>query len=104
MRRSIFMLESVGHEFKGAACLRSLSALLCIVKSIMKAEEAMKLRSLKSVAVGLGIMLATVVAPVQAQAPKSIAVRAAYIPVVTWLLRGWRRKRAYLPSMASTSP
>jgi NitT/TauT family transport system substrate-binding protein len=51
----------------------------------MKVEEAMKLRSLKSVAVGLGIMLATVVAPVQAQAPKSIAVRAAYIPVVTWL-------------------
>lgn len=45
----------------------------------------MKFRSWTSVAAGLGIALATVVAPVQAQAPKPVAVRAAYIPVVTWL-------------------
>ncbi|WP_424629460.1 ABC transporter substrate-binding protein [Bradyrhizobium sp. SYSU BS000235] len=45
----------------------------------------MNFRSWISVVTGLGIALATAGAPVQAQTAKPVAVRAAYIPVVTWL-------------------
>jgi ABC-type nitrate/sulfonate/bicarbonate transport system substrate-binding protein len=48
-------------------------------------EGMMNFRSWTSIAAGLGIALAAVVLPVQAQALKPVAVRAAYIPVVTWL-------------------
>ncbi len=45
----------------------------------------MKFRSWALIAAGLGIALSAIVVPVQAQAPKLVTVRAAYIPVVTWL-------------------
>ena len=45
----------------------------------------MKIRSLFSVALSAGLILSAVVAPVRAQQAKPVAVRAAYIPVVTWL-------------------
>lgn len=45
----------------------------------------MKFRSWISAAAGFGLVFSTVMVPVQAQAPKPVPVRAAYIPVVTWL-------------------
>lgn len=49
----------------------------------------MNFRSWQSIAAVLGLALAAMLAPlrgpVRAQAPKPVAVRAAYVPVVTWL-------------------
>ncbi|MBN9008119.1 MAG: ABC transporter substrate-binding protein [Rhizobiales bacterium] len=45
----------------------------------------MKFRFWALITAGLGIALSAIVVPVRAQAPKLVTVRAAYIPVVTWL-------------------
>jgi NitT/TauT family transport system substrate-binding protein len=76
----------LGDRDDASACVSRPCALLRIPKSIMNLGGSMNFRPLaRSVVGGTLAALMLVTAPTRAQTPAPTSVRAAYIPVITWL-------------------